>query len=320
MEFIIIIVLLFCSAFASGSILLTSRLMKTHEKQFLRSLIYQIIFILTFGVYGIWGQFIIAFIASPDLSPSAISSISLISLLFGLPFLVFAWLMLLRFATGVSGKSFSGLNTAIFLIFNFGAIVALGVFTGETTYTKAIPFIKYYFSTASLLYSLLASVIILSGSKTIPPLNINNRRTVAAIMVTGSLLQASALLFIQEDIWMALVFAFLLFGVTTAVPVYLNYFAVIRDDRPLEPIATMEIDGFIEEYEITAREADIIKEICSGLSNQEIADKLFISLQTVKDHTHRIYIKTNVRNRMQLMTRVRTYELKVESLKSKVDE
>jgi DNA-binding CsgD family transcriptional regulator len=270
MEFIIIIVLLFCSAFASGSILLTSRLMKAHEKPFLRSLIYQIIFLLTFGVYGIWGQFIIAFIASPDLSPSAISSISLIS----------------------------------------GAIIVMGIFTGETTYTKAIPFIKYYFSIASLLYSLLASVIILTGSKTIPPLNINNRRIVAAIMVTGSLFQASVLLFIQEDIWMALAFAFLLFGVTTAIPLYLNYFAVIRDDRPLEPIATMEIEGFIEEFEITAREADIIKEICSGLSNQEIADKLFISLQTVKDHTHRIYIKTNVRNRMQLMTRVRTYGIR----------
>ncbi|MDT8374569.1 MAG: LuxR C-terminal-related transcriptional regulator [Bacteroidales bacterium] len=48
--------------------------------------------------------------------------------------------------------------------------------------------------------------------------------------------------------------------------------------------------------------------MCNGLSNQEIADRLFISLQTVKDHTSRIYTKTNVRNRMQLMTLVRSVE------------
>ena len=36
------------------------------------------------------------------------------------------------------------------------------------------------------------------------------------------------------------------------------------------------------------------------LPNQQIADKLFISLQTVKDHNHHIFRKTGVRNRMQL--------------------
>jgi DNA-binding NarL/FixJ family response regulator len=66
------------------------------------------------------------------------------------------------------------------------------------------------------------------------------------------------------------------------------------------------IDEFFTRHEISPREADIIREICNGLSNQEIADKLFITLQTVKDHTSRIYTKTNVRNRMQLMTLVRS--------------
>ncbi|MBW6501428.1 MAG: LuxR C-terminal-related transcriptional regulator [Bacteroidales bacterium] len=55
---------------------------------------------------------------------------------------------------------------------------------------------------------------------------------------------------------------------------------------------------------MSPRETDIIREICNGLSNKEIADKLFISLQTVKDHTHRIYIKTNVKSRVQLINLV----------------
>jgi len=105
---------------------------------------------------------------------------------------------------------------------------------------------------------------------------------------------------------MALSFVFLLFAIITAVSLYLSYRAdlkpaIIPDQLPLP----RGIEDFIRRNEISPREAEIIAEICNGLSNQEIADKLFISLQTVKDHTSRIYMKTNVRNRMQLMALVR---------------
>ncbi|WP_081782530.1 response regulator transcription factor [Prolixibacter bellariivorans] len=35
-------------------------------------------------------------------------------------------------------------------------------------------------------------------------------------------------------------------------------------------------------------------------TNQQIADKLFISIETVKDHNSRIFLKTEVKNRTQL--------------------
>ncbi len=56
----------------------------------------------------------------------------------------------------------------------------------------------------------------------------------------------------------------------------------------------------LDRYGITPREREIIKLICAGETNQEIADKLFISLATVKDHNHNIFRKTGVRNRVQL--------------------
>jgi DNA-binding NarL/FixJ family response regulator len=62
---------------------------------------------------------------------------------------------------------------------------------------------------------------------------------------------------------------------------------------------------FCDMYEISKREAEIILEICTGKSNKAIADKLFITLQTVKDHNHRIYTKTQVRSRVQLANLVR---------------
>jgi DNA-binding NarL/FixJ family response regulator len=55
-----------------------------------------------------------------------------------------------------------------------------------------------------------------------------------------------------------------------------------------------------ERFRITNREQEIIALICRGKTNQEIADTLFISLQTVKDHNHNIFRKTGVSNRVQI--------------------
>jgi len=54
-------------------------------------------------------------------------------------------------------------------------------------------------------------------------------------------------------------------------------------------------------YGISKREGEVIQLVCRGLTNQEIADALFISLKTVKDHNYRIFQKTGVRNRVELV-------------------
>lgn len=50
---------------------------------------------------------------------------------------------------------------------------------------------------------------------------------------------------------------------------------------------------------LTDREREVLIEIAHGLSNQEIADKLFISLPTVKTHVAHILAKVNARDRVQ---------------------
>jgi DNA-binding NarL/FixJ family response regulator len=101
-----------------------------------------------------------------------------------------------------------------------------------------------------------------------------------------------------------MVFIFSFFAGNTFLPVYLSYGAVLTLFQD-EPLVNISFDDFCKKFEVSPRESDIIREICYGLSNKEISDKLFISLQTVKDHTHRIYIKTNVRSRAQLMNKVK---------------
>lgn len=60
------------------------------------------------------------------------------------------------------------------------------------------------------------------------------------------------------------------------------------------------LEELFEFYNITRREQEIIKLICQGKTNKEIAAELFITPVTVRDHLSHIYKKTNVGNRTQL--------------------
>jgi DNA-binding NarL/FixJ family response regulator len=53
--------------------------------------------------------------------------------------------------------------------------------------------------------------------------------------------------------------------------------------------------------DLSQREAEILLAICAGLSNQEIADKLFISKRTVDKHRANIMLKTGSRNTANLV-------------------
>jgi DNA-binding NarL/FixJ family response regulator len=57
--------------------------------------------------------------------------------------------------------------------------------------------------------------------------------------------------------------------------------------------------GLLFGEKLTGREAEILSEIAKGLSNKEIAHKLFISESTVKSRLRNIFIKINARDRAQ---------------------
>ena len=50
---------------------------------------------------------------------------------------------------------------------------------------------------------------------------------------------------------------------------------------------------------ITARELEILQLIAGGLSNREIAEKLFVSENTVKTHSSRLFEKLSAKRRTQ---------------------
>ncbi|MCV2885046.1 response regulator transcription factor [Aestuariibacter sp. AA17] len=66
------------------------------------------------------------------------------------------------------------------------------------------------------------------------------------------------------------------------------------------PMLGLEDD--VSEAGLTKRERTIVSLVGKGAQNQEIADTLHISVNTVKTHIYSIFRKTNCRNRVELMT------------------
>lgn len=63
--------------------------------------------------------------------------------------------------------------------------------------------------------------------------------------------------------------------------------------------------GLAFSTEFTDRELTILREITGGFSNQEIAEKYGIALNTVKNHVANMLLKTGFRNRIELAVRAR---------------
>ncbi|SHO49156.1 response regulator transcription factor [Desulfopila aestuarii] len=56
---------------------------------------------------------------------------------------------------------------------------------------------------------------------------------------------------------------------------------------------------------LSEREQEVARYVAQGMSNQQIADTIFVSLRTVKAHLSSIYEKTGLRNRLELGLRLK---------------
>lgn len=81
-----------------------------------------------------------------------------------------------------------------------------------------------------------------------------------------------------------------------------SYFSATLLSSLTERLRTREREDDASSDELlSTREAEILVEVCRGLSNQEIADKLFISKRTVDKHRANILEKTGCKNTASLV-------------------
>ena len=99
-------------------------------------------------------------------------------------------------------------------------------------------------------------------------------------------------------------------GIVAAIFATVGIWLGLKLTKPKETIVVKEVlvpaDGpftlnsaKVEELAITPRELEILQLIADGLSNREIAEKLFVSENTVKTHSSRVFDKLGAKRRTQ---------------------
>ena len=82
-------------------------------------------------------------------------------------------------------------------------------------------------------------------------------------------------------------------------------------DRPARPEEKETLqpvqDVFVqlqEQFGLSEREIDVLKLLADGLTNQRIGETLYLSSNTVKFHIRNIYLKMDINNRAQAVSRI----------------
>jgi len=300
----------------SVTIIFAYRLMRSYKLPYLSTYFYFLVFLFVFSIYGVLGSSILGFfLANTASGPESGQTVQLILIFLGIPFMILSWYMFYRFCRELTGHILTKIFTPVYFIIQALSFLGYGYLLirilqfGEDLYdlTMRLLVTAYSVITALVVAGGLMQVLILSWRSKDRHARKTNHLMVY-IYAVFFITQIVLLNFTLAYPLITLLFIFLMFSFHLIPIFFLNIFL---DKNYVEPEITRSLDDllarFVEKFGISKRETEIVELIFSGKSNQEISDSLFISLQTVKDHIHRIYLKTGVKNRVQLTNLIRMH-------------
>jgi DNA-binding CsgD family transcriptional regulator len=111
-------------------------------------------------------------------------------------------------------------------------------------------------------------------------------------------------LILDDFLGLAPVFFPLLYaGISTIFLVqFVKFYGHSHTTSTAIPSQEISLEDMFERYALSPREQDVARLMLEGRSNQEIGEKLFISLSTVKTHVSNVYQKFSVKNRVEFIT------------------
>lgn len=298
-QFAFIFTFIISLASAAFGILLSQQLRKEHpEHLILNAILFQQILVFVFSFYGIWGQILSQVVFSSEiLSKELVDKISMYIALFATPFLIASWYFQLLVSFKVNKYQKIGTKTLIYLSLCF--LIATLVLLVKRSFHSSEELFKY----GSGIVSALVYAVTVFNFTTCKQFKSKLKyKAIIALILVGIIISAGTFI-PQNSIWITLSYIVLFFILQLWLPLLFKSSIYFKE----APKIPNTFSAFCVKYEISKRESEIIQLICVGLTNKEIAEKLFITLQTVKDHTSRIYLKTEVKNRTQLANLAREY-------------
>lgn len=277
------------------------------KKPVLQILLYQQIFLFSFFIYGIWGNLAIReIIADIDLSAELTSKLAFYVPVLGTPFLIVSWYMLLKFGFNLNNYKIPKPVVYAYFIGFIGTLLLL-TFAIQNNFIQlpGEPDISIVWALTG--FNLIMNAVLIwpfvnHKKNAYVPFPKKELQKTFFIYFSGVVLYTFLLIFFDVFGFVSTNLALLaMFGASVVFPVRLKYLAHKNGTET----KNINFESFCSKYDISKREAEIVREICTGKTNKAIAEKLFITLQTVKDHTHRIYTKTDVKSRVQLANLVR---------------
>ena len=294
---------------AAFCILFIYTLFKRYKKEYFQTILFQQIFLYSYFLYGIWGNIAIhKGLDKLSLEQHTYESISFYIPILGMPFLIISWYMLIKFVFQIKGYRIQWYYTLVFFI---GVILCL-VFASYTIQTNDYQVFgtnEELIKRCILLLNLVLNVALLISF--FKRFKLNDFKPKKRAINYSILIYLGLVIFYTFGLWVTPNFhylvsiaSFLLISVS-AMFLPMAFWRITVQTNITLTAPKLDFEAFCKKFEISKREAEIIHEICQGKSNKDIAETLFITLQTVKDHTHRIYTKTGIKNRVHLTNLVR---------------
>ena len=305
---VLIAAFVLCLGLTVLAVLVSRQLLSTYTSELLRHYFYYLAAFHAFAFYSLWGLIVTrGLLASLETDAAAIEVVAGFLPVLGVPFLFVSWVMLMNMACSMFGARFQpawhSLHAAVLALLLLASWLAVRWLQSDVGSPADLPLIEAAaIVVLELTYFGAFLVLVLRFGAAADGDKSRILRTFALLMCAGVASRTLLAGLVLVDVRLSPISLLVLYASNLPALLYLRANA----DRVFAPVKAESVtkvgmDHVFERYGVTKRERQIVQKICLGKTNKQIAEELFISLQTVKDHTHRIYSKIGVSSRMQLV-------------------
>lgn len=313
--FVLISTVLISILFGCAALAIAFFMQRKFELNYIKSYFYHQILIFFFGFYGLLGTIVTHYLLIDiEIKGEVLQNLFAFIPFIGVPFMITAWYIFIKISFELIERKLSIKFTIWFFI------ILLLIFL---TFGFLVPYIDYFtvsqkeINTHVFLFFVaieLLTLIIVFVNYFIFSKHLKDKHKLKFVkyfaLINLMLYSLSAYFLIKGEKSPAFISGYTMFYFSKdIIPLlFLNRYLKRNYVHPVNVVTGITRESFVEKFGISKRESEIVDEIIKGRSNQEISDRLFISIQTVKDHIHNIYLKTEVKNRVQLTNLIRLFE------------